>query len=95
MSKPRFLVLWLGPLLAALALTACGPALTLRRTALLALTVAIVLTRIWFPEHWFHFNNIPPMFALAAPRDLAVVLLAIFLIFGAPTSKTSEPPATA
>ena len=82
--SPQYLV-WLVPFVA----------LTLRRTALLALTVAIVLTRIWFPEHWQDFNNMTPLFALAAPRNLAVVLLAIFLIFGAPTAKTSKPPATA
>jgi hypothetical protein len=69
--SPQYLV-WLVPFVA----------LTSRRTALLALAVAVVLTRLWFPEHWKHFNNIPPMFALAAPRNLAVCLLAIVLIFG-------------
>jgi hypothetical protein len=69
--SPQYLV-WLVPFVA----------LTLRRAALLTLAVAVVLTRLWFPEHWHHFNNIPPMFALAAPRNLAVWLLAIVLIFG-------------
>jgi hypothetical protein len=69
--SPQYLV-WLVPFVA----------LTLRRFALLALAAALVLTRLWFPEHWHHFNNIPDMFALAAPRNLAVCLLAIVLIFG-------------
>jgi hypothetical protein len=69
--SPQYLV-WLVPFVA----------LTLRRAALLTLAVAVVLTRLWFPEHWQHFNNIPPMFALAAPRNLAIWLLAIVLIFG-------------
>jgi hypothetical protein len=69
--SPQYLV-WLVPFVA----------LTLRRAALLMLAVAVVLTRLWFPEHWQHFNNIPPMFALAAPRNLAIWLLAIVLIFG-------------
>jgi hypothetical protein len=78
--SPQYLV-WLVPFVA----------LTLRPIALLILTAALVLTRLWFPEHWSHFNNIPPLFALAAPRDLAVCLLAAFLIFGTqfrPDSKT-------
>jgi hypothetical protein len=69
--SPQYLV-WLVPFVA----------LTLHRAALLALTVAVVLTRLWFPEHWSYFNNIPPMFALAAPRNLAVCLVAVLLIFG-------------
>ena len=68
--SPQYMV-WLVPFVA----------LTLRRTALLTLTVALVLTRIWFPEHWSHFNNIPRMFALALPRNLAVCLLAVLLVF--------------
>jgi hypothetical protein len=68
--SPQYMV-WLVPFVA----------LTLRRTALLALTVALVLTRLWFPEHWDHFNNIPRMFALALPRNLAVCLLAVLLLF--------------
>jgi hypothetical protein len=68
--SPQYLV-WLVPLVA----------LTLRPRALVALAAAVVLTRIWFPERWAEFNDIPPLFALAAPRNLAVCLLAAVLIF--------------
>jgi hypothetical protein len=57
-------------------------ALTLQPMALLALTAAVVLTRIWFPEHWSYFNNIQSMFALAPARNLAVCLVAVLLLFG-------------
>jgi hypothetical protein len=80
--SPQYLV-WLVPFVA----------LALRRAALLMLAVAVVLTRVWFPEHWQSFNNIPPMFALAAPRNLAVCLLAILLIFGRGTRDPSSPRA--
>jgi hypothetical protein len=80
--SPQYLV-WLVPFVA----------LALRRAALLTLAVAVVLTRLWFPEHWHHFNNIPPMFALAAPRNLAVCLLAILLIFGRGSRDAVSPPA--
>jgi hypothetical protein len=83
--SPQYLV-WLVPLVA----------LTLRRTALVALATAAVLTRIWFPERWAEFNDIPPLFALAAPRNLAVCLLAAVLIFDrvhqTPRAQTVRPP---
>jgi hypothetical protein len=68
--SPQYLV-WLVPLVA----------LTSRRTALVVLATAVVLTRVWFPERWAEFNDIPPLFALAAPRNLAICLLAAVLIF--------------
>jgi hypothetical protein len=67
--SPQYMV-WLVPFVA----------LTFRRAALVILAAAVVLTRLWFPEHWKHFNNIPPMFALAAVRNLAVCLLAMTLL---------------
>ena len=67
--SPQYLV-WLVPFVA----------LTLGGAALLMLAAAVVLTRLWFPEHWQHFDNIPPMFALAAVRNLAVCVLAIALL---------------
>jgi hypothetical protein len=66
--SPQYMV-WLVPFVA----------LTLNGAALLMLAAAVVLTRLWFPEHWQHFNNIPPMFALAAVRNLAVCVLAVTL----------------
>jgi hypothetical protein len=78
--SPQYMV-WLVPFVA----------LTLRRRApLLALTVAVVLTRLWFPEHWQHFNNISPMFALALPRNLAVCLIAVLLVFARGSSATTR-----
>jgi hypothetical protein len=77
--SPQYLV-WLVPFVA----------LSSRRTALLALAVAAVLTRIWFPERWSEFNNIPPMFALAFPRNLAVILLAVLLIYGSGSREASR-----
>ena len=81
--SPQYMV-WLVPFVA----------VTLRRSALLTLAVAVVLTRLWFPEHWKHFNNIPPMFALAAPRNLAVCLLAVLTVV-ATGSRTVRLPARA
>ena len=78
--SPQYLV-WLVPFVA----------LTLRRAALLTLAVAVVLTRLWFPEHWHHFNNIGLMFGLALPRNLAVCLLAILLIFARGPSARQLP----
>ncbi len=78
--SPQYLV-WLVPFVA----------LTLRRAALLTLAVAVVLTRLWFPEQWHEFNNIGPMFALAAPRNLAVGLLAIVLIIGRGSRDACSP----
>jgi hypothetical protein len=78
--SPQYLV-WLVPFVA----------LTSRRATVLALAVAVVLTRLWFPEHWSHFNNITPMFALTVPRNLAVCLIAILLIFGRGSRDASSP----
>jgi hypothetical protein len=78
--SPQYLV-WLVPFVA----------LTFRRAALLTLAVAVVLTRLWFPEHWHHFNNIGLMFGLALPRNLAVCLLAILLLFAGGSSARRLP----
>jgi hypothetical protein len=67
--SPQYMV-WLVPFVA----------LTFRTAALVTLAAAVVLTRLWFPEQWSHFNNIPPMFALAAARNLAVCVLAATLL---------------
>jgi Glycosyltransferase family 87 len=67
--SPQYMV-WLVPFVV----------LAFRRAAAAMLTAAVVLTRIWFPERWHYFNNIPPLFGLAAARNLAVCLLAVTLL---------------
>lgn len=79
--SPQYMV-WLVPFVA----------LTPRRLALPLATAAAVLTRIWFPERWGHFDNIPPLFTLALLRNLAVGGIAVLFLASAARYEGRQPP---